>query len=179
MTDLPQHRLDSLERKLLILHALDALGECGNLQLISFMAESGLMHYYDLQGGLWELKEDGQVVAVRRDADEYYSLTPAGREALALFSARVARSVRDTIDQAAAPFSEKLRRQRELSAQVAHEGGSEYHVLLRIVEHGMPLLGLDISVPTAQMAAQMRERWPACAQAVYDAVIKTLLEQAP
>ncbi|NLZ88923.1 MAG: DUF4364 family protein [Clostridiales bacterium] len=174
MVELPQHRLGDIQRKVLTLHALERLGACGNLQLIAFMAEYDLMNYFDLQTALFDLREAGQVERTRLPADDVYDITPAGRETLGLFASRVADSVLRAVDEAAPGFRERIRRERELSAVISHEGGNEYHVVLRIVEQQMPLMTIDLSLPTAELAAVFRDNWADKARKVYDAVIREL-----
>ncbi len=174
MAELPQHRLGEVERKVLTLHALDLLGECGNLQLISFMAENDVMNYFDLQTALYDLRSAGQVARVRQPADDLYRITGAGREALGLFLGRAARSGAEKVEKAAPAFRERFSRERELSARILHEGKNEYHVSMQIMEQGMALMSLDLSLPTAELAAAFRDRWSGKAQRIYDAVIREL-----
>ena len=106
MADIPQHRLGDVERKVLTLHSLKALGECGNLQLISFMTQTDIMNYFDLQTALLDLRDAGQVVRTPQTADDLYEITQAGEEALLLFSSRVPQSLMDKVDELAPAFKE-------------------------------------------------------------------------
>lgn len=174
MADIPQHRLGDVERKVLTLHSLSVLGECGNLQLISFMSQTDIMNYFDLQTALIDLRDAGQVVRTKQTADDLYAITPAGEEALRLFSSHIPDRLLDKVDEAAPRFKAEFLRQRELSSRIIHDGGNEYHVSLQINEQKMPLLSIDLSLPTAELAAAFRDRWQEHAQDIYSFIIRRL-----
>jgi hypothetical protein len=174
MADLPQHRLGDIARKVLTLYALDRLGECGNLQLIAFMIDTDIMNYFDLQTALFDLRDAGQVARSPQVADDLYEITPAGEEALALLSSLAPQSLLDKVDETAPLFRERISREREKSARIVHDEGNEYHVSMQINEQKMPLLSIDLSLPTAELAARFRDRWMDNAQDIYEFIIRRL-----
>jgi hypothetical protein len=174
LTEIPQHRVGDVERKVLTLHALQALGECSNLQLIGFMDQTDIMNYFDLQTALYALRDAGQVVRSQKAADDLYQITASGLETLALFSARAPKSAVDLIDEAGPDYRARIHLEREKSARVIHDQSDEYHVLMQVVEQKMPLISIDLSLPTAELAARFRDRWPEHAQAIYDFIIQRL-----
>ncbi len=174
MPELPQHRLGDIERKVLTLYSLKRLGGCGNLQLIAFMTECDIMNYFDLQTALFDLRDAGQAARTPQAADDLYEITPAGEETLRLFASRAPASLMEAVDAQAPLYRERFLRQRERSARIAHEEGKEYHLLLQINEQRMPLIGIDLSLPTAELAARLRDRWEGEAQAIYDFIIARL-----
>lgn len=174
MAQLPQYRLGDLERKLLTLLALQALGPCSNLQLIDFIAQSGLMNYFDLQTALHELSLAGQVIRTQVPGDAVFTLTPEGEEAINLFVSRLGESAREQVAAAAPAFREQMRKDRELYAQISHEGRNEYHAQLGIAEGSLHLLRLDLSLPTAELAGRFRDAWAEKARDIYDYIIATL-----
>ena len=179
MADLPQHRLGEIERKMLTLYSLKKLGECGNLQLIAFMLECDIMNYFDLQTALFDLRDAGQAARSPQVADDLYQITPAGEEALGLFLTRAPQSLLDTVDMQAPLYRERFSRQRERSARIVHDEGNEYHVSMQINEQNMPLMTLDLSLPTAELAARFRDRWMDSAQEIYDFIITRLAGDDP
>ena len=174
MADLPQHRLGDMERKVLTLHALKQLGECGNLQLIVFMTETDIMNYFDLQTSLFDLRDAGQAARSPQVADDLYEITPAGEEALALLSSLVPQSLIEMVTAQASVYRERFSRQREKAARIVHDGGNEYHVSMQINEQKMPLISIDLSLPTAELAARFRDRWMDNAQDIYEFIIHRL-----
>ena len=177
MAEIPRHRLGDIQRKVLTLHTLKALGECSNLQLISFMVENDIMNYFDLQTALYELRDAGHAARTPLQADDLYQLTDAGEETLRMFLERAPQSLVDRVDEAAPSFRARFDEEREKSARISHEGQNEYHVTMEIVEQRMPLMRLDISLPTADLAARFRDRWAASAQDIYDFIIDKLARE--
>ncbi len=177
MADFPRHRLGDIQRKVLTLHTLKTLGECGNLQLISFMVENDIMNYFDLQTALYELRDLGQVARTPLAADDLYQLTPSGEDTLSMFLQDAPASLVERVTQAAPLFKQRFSQEREKSARISHEGQNEYHVTLEIMEQNMPLMRLDISLPTAELAARFRDRWGDSAQDIYDFIIKRLARE--
>jgi len=176
MAELPVFRLGETERKLLTLFAVSELGSCTNLQLIAFMAENDLMNYFDLQSALYDLTRGGQLQKEPERGDDRYILAPPGGEAIALFSQRVGTSVLEKIRAAAPDYRARLKRERELFAEVSHEGRNEYHARMGVAEGGMRLMSLDLSLPTAELAERFRLAWPDGARDIYDFILSRLSE---
>ena len=174
MSHIPRHLLGDVERNVLIPHNAKTLGEFGNLPLIYFMTQTDIMNYFDLQTALFDLRDAGQVVRTPQTADDLYEITQAGEEALLLFSSRVPQSLMDKVDELAPAFKEKFNRQREMSARIVHDNENEYHVSMQINEQKMPLISIDLSLPTAELAANFRDRWEDHAQEIYEFIIERL-----
>ncbi|NLE69737.1 MAG: DUF4364 family protein [Clostridiales bacterium] len=174
MAEVPQYRLGEVERKLLTLYALRELGPCNNLQLIAFMTENDLMNYFDLQLALYELAQRGQVLKEPVCGDERYTITPEGEQATELFVSRLGESALVKLRAAVPDFSERMRKERELFAQISHESRNEYHAQMGIAEGGMQLLRLDLSLPTAELADRFRAAWAENAREIYDFIINRL-----
>ena len=132
------------------------------------------MNYFDLQTALIDLRDAGQVVRTPQTADDLYAITPAGEEALRLFISHVPQRLLDRADESAPAFREKFDKEREMSSRIVHEGGNEYHVSMQINEQKMPLISIDLSLPTAELAAAFRDRWQSQAQEIYSFIIDRL-----
>lgn len=174
MAELPKHRLEETERKLLTLFAIKQLGPSLNLRLIAFMAEGDLMNYFDLQTSLYELTESGQLWREEALGDYLYGLTPLGEETLDLYDERVRPSLKEQAQALAPAHREQAKREKERFARVHHEGKNEYHAKMGLKEGGLTLLSMDLSLPTAELAQRFADAWPEHAQAVYDFVLNRL-----
>ncbi len=174
MAEIPQYRLGELESKLLTLHTLHELGPCTNLQLISFMAQSDTMNYFDLQSALFDLSQRGQVTKEPLKGDDRYAITDKGEEAIGLFLGRLGESVLSKVDAALPAFLEQMRRQRELFSGISHEGRNEYHAQMGIAEGNFRLMQLDVSLPTAELAQRFSDNWQKRARDIYDYIFKAL-----
>ena len=174
MTELPKRRLGEVERKLLALYALRALGPCSNMQLITFMGETEVMNYFDLQTALYELLVGGLADKQAISGDERYSLTESGEAAIGLFEARALASVTALIDDKAPEYRVRWQREREVFARIGHEGQHEYHVRMGVSDGEMPLMTLDLSLPTAALAERFRAAWQKEARGIYEHILSRL-----
>lgn len=179
MADLPPHRLGVVECRMMVLLALDRIGACSNLQLISFFFETDLMNYFDLQTALHDLREGGEVIGHPLPADELFAISEKGQEALRLFEGRIAQSVRTALVDAVPAFQERTRRQQELPVRIDRESGRAYCVTMQVVEQGAPLMSLQVSLPTNELARRFASAWPGRARALYDQIIHTLSAEGP
>lgn len=177
MSEIPQHRLTEMEARLLVLYTLEQIGPCCNLQLITFMAETELMNYFELQQTLYKLRDGGQVSRSLKEADDLYTLTQAGKEAIHLFIDRTHNHQLELIERVASDYRERFTKERELSVKVRHEQNDAYHLMLGINEMNRNLLTIDLSLPTAEMAKQLGDRWQEKAQVIYDTIIRELAEE--
>lgn len=177
LSEIPEHVPGDTEKRMLLLYAVKKLGRVGNMQLIAFMLENGLMNYFDLQDLLHKLTEGGLLQKTAMPADILYAVTEEGEAALRLFGARTAKSLLNTVDEKAPGARERFRTERELYTRVCHEGGSEYHALMQINEMHRPVFSVDVALPTAEMTKRYCVNWPSKAQKIYDYIIKTLSEE--
>lgn len=171
-----RHIPNALEQRTMALYAIDLFESITNMQLIDFLSYTRVMNYYDLQAALHNLNENGLVTSRPVLADNLYSLTEEGKQALDLYKQRCAQSFLDEMDAACQKFRESYQRQREYTTLVSHEGEKEYHALMQINEGEHSLLQLDISLPTATMAKELCDRWQDRAQEVYESVLRILSE---
>ncbi|HHU03294.1 MAG: DUF4364 family protein [Christensenellales bacterium] len=177
MTDFPSHRPGATEIQILILHTISALGECSNMQLIFFMSTSEIMNYFELQNGLYMLRNSGHVYRRRINNDEIYSLTPAGKETLKMFISKGVDSYIRKINELVPKLKDEFKRQRDINAKIIHDGDKEYHVILSINEQNIPRMTIDISLPTGGLADTYKKNWPSKAQYIYDTIINCLGEE--
>ncbi|MDO5022157.1 MAG: DUF4364 family protein [Eubacteriales bacterium] len=177
MSEYPKHVLTDTETQILILKTVHNFGEISHFQLIDFMSYSGIMNYFSLCQGLVRLKNGGQIYATKFDNDEIYRTTPAGEQALSLFISHGMDSAVDKINYLTNTLKDKYKREREITHDIIHEKDREYHVVLSLNEQYMPLLKLDISLPTSELANAYAKNWPKKAQFIYETIIKTLSEE--
>lgn len=179
MAGLPLHRPGLVECRMMVLMALDRLGTSGNLTLISFFFETELINYFDLQTALHDLKESGEVVSHQLPADELFDISPKGKETLAMFEGRIALSMRTALMEAVPGFLARVRTQTDLPARIDRDSGRAYRVSMQVVEQGAPLLTLEVSLPTYDLARRFQDAWPHSARALYDHIIHELSKEEP
>lgn len=179
MAELPEHRPGIVECRMMVLLALDRLGASSNLTLISFFFETELVSYFELQTALHDLKESGEVVSHRLPADELFDISPKGRKTLSMFEGRIVQSMRTALVDAVPSFLARVRQQAELPARIDRDSGRAYRVSMQVVEQGTPLMALEISLPTRDLAQRFADAWPLSARALYDHIIHMLSREGP
>lgn len=172
-----QHIPSALEQRTMALYAINLFESITNMQLIDFMASAEVMNYYELQTALHDLHENGFVVFKPVLADNLYSLTEEGKQALKLYQRRCAQSFLDKMDETAQKSKAGYLKERAYSTLVSHEGEKEYHAHMQINEGEHSLLQLDVSLPTATMAKSLCDRWQDRSQEVYEAILRILSEE--
>ena len=169
--------LDETDRKLYTLLALRELGGCTHTQLLYFMADKGVMSYFDLALALHELVDEGQLVRTNHPLDYLYTLTNTGLETLSFFINRLPHSKVVLIRDRAPAWKQRFQREKQYAAKVTQNASGEYVVRLSLVEGNVARLSIDLPVPEHAMAERMARRWPEHAGEVYQHLLEALCEE--
>lgn len=162
------------ENRLVILYAMGRLGPVTGMQLLRFMTDAELMNYITLQLSLSELEQQGQMARRAHPCGELWELTAEGRFALESFERRVPQSRRDRMDAEARRCRERFRQEQLAPAETIGLSDGLACVRLRLLEERASLLDVTLYVPAEQSPTLLEERWHACAQTVYEAVMAAL-----
>ena len=167
------------ENKLLLLHAIDRLGSVTAEQLLVFMVENEQMGYIELQLGLAELDDAALIRKQTHALGTLYVLTGKGRDSLALFEQRIPHSRLASVDERAAKWRQRFRREKQMLADFSRNERGEYVVSLRLLEREAELLNMTINVPTHEAAEQFCKAWHGQAAPIYAHIMKALGEDSP
>jgi hypothetical protein len=163
-----------LENKLLILFAVDELGPLTSLQLLQFLAESGLMDYITMQLALGDMLAAGYISSIPHALGTLYTLSSEGRESLSLFLHRLPHSTRTLIHDAVPRWKPRFARETQMLAEFYRRGDSKYDLRLRLMEKDAPLMDMTIILPTRDLADRYSRRWPQAAAEFYGFMMKEL-----
>ncbi len=177
MAYIPERRTPDPELRLLSLYTLGSIGPCTDLNLLEFMTEYDLMNYFDLMIALNDLCRQGHAARFEQEAAWRYETTQAGRELLSLFSNRIAGSLRDKVDEHAAEWRERIRRERSTGASVRQTERGEYEVTLSLSDNGTSLVSITLSLPTSELARRMADNWKTQSGGVYATIVGLLRER--
>lgn len=172
-----QRKPSDTENKLLLLHAIDRLGAVTAEQLLVFMVENDQMGYIALQLGLAELDDAGLIVRKNHPLGALYALSGKGHDALGMFRKRVPYSRLTLVDEDAANWRQRFKRETQMPATFEKRKDGEYLVHLRLLEHDESLLDLTLNVPTHEIAQLFCNRWIAEASGIYAHLMHTLGEE--
>ena len=173
----PPRRAPDNEQKLIVLYCLSHFGPCTELQLLQFLFDHDVMNYFDMMIALSDLCARGQAARTKRRAGYLYQLTDAGREALALFGARVPASVQSLVRENEAGLREKFRQELCSHHEIRQTERGEYEAVLSVTEQDMDMMRLSLTLPSRDLANQLAEKWPRKAAEIYETVIRILTEE--
>lgn len=165
-----------LEKKLLLLFAIDQLGPLTGPQLLQFLAECELMDYFTMQLTLGDLRSAGHIGHTQSALGPQYALTAMGRESLALFLNRLPHSLKTLVRDAVPTWRPRFQREAQILSDFSRLEDGRYALRLRLMEADDPLLDMTLFLPSRDMADRLARRWPAAAAEFYGLLMKELGE---
>ncbi len=173
-----QRRPSDTENKLLLLYAIDRLGAVTAQQLLVFMVENDFMDYISMQLGLAELADAGLFRRQKHPLGTLYALTGKGHDTLDMFLAKLPHSRRTALEELAATWRVRFRREKQMLSDIRKEESGDYTVCLRLIERDSDLLTMNVSVPTHKQAQRFCDAWIAQATNIYAHIMHALGEGA-
>lgn len=162
------------ENRLLILYTLRRLGPVTGMQLLQMMVELDLMNYFTLQLSLADMEAQGQLVQRVHPSGSLWDLTQEGFFALDSFVTRIPASRRSLIDAHLKEYHDRFLQEQLAPADSFTLPTGQVCIRLRLLEKDASLMDLLVCVSPGEAPSCLQERWHACAQAVYSAVMAAL-----
>lgn len=161
--------------KLIILYLLDRVdGEIAMDRLSSFLLEKGYVNFVSLLQTYAGIEESG-LVRSRVSADRcFYSITPEGRQTLAMFRTDLGMEIRQQADAFLRAEGAALRGDQAVRADCVPLEGGMYNAVLKVLEKGSPVLEIRIQVPDKSLAEEICRKWPAKNEKIYNSLIENL-----
>ena len=162
--------------KLIILYMLSRIDfPLTNSQISEFVLEQGYTNYFKLHQILGELVEDRLIRKESTHNRTLYYLTEEGEKTVQLFKNDISSDIRKDI-QAFLKINEfKLKNEISVKSDYYLNSASEYNVRCQIMEQGLPLIDLTVTVPTRSEASTIANNWSEKNQEIYS-LVKTLLK---
>lgn len=164
------------EHRLLILYTLRQLGPVTGMQLLQAMAEADQMNYITMQLALSDLEQQGQITMRAHPLGNLIELTDEGDYILDSFVRRIPASRRDAIDEHAKEWKSRFQTEQMAPAESFTLPDGRMCVHLRLLDEAATLMDLLLYLPAGQTMNLLAERWRACMQVVYSAVLACLTE---
>ena len=164
------------QSKLVVLYALDRVGPMSGAQVLRFLVENQLAEYIDTQLTLTELLDGGMLVFVHQDGTRVYHFTQKGRQTLEMLEEKLKHSTRQTIDELALTWAERVRTERQISAEYERDPDGDYTVRLRAHEKNGTLLAVDVRVPDREQAELACGRFRESPGDILGALLNALLD---
>jgi len=138
------------------------------------MVELDLMNYFTLQLSLADMEAQGQLIQRVHPSGSLWDLTQEGVFALDSFVTRIPASRRGLIDSHAQAYRSRFLQEQLAPADSFTLPTGQVCIRLRLLEKDASLMDLLVCVAPGEAPSCLQERWHACAQAVYSAVMNAL-----
>lgn len=172
--DMERKHIPETENRLLILYALRRLGPVTAMQLLQAMAESDLMNYITMQLALADMEQQGQITMRAHPLGHLIEMTGEGDYILDSFVRRIPASRRAVIDACAQEWTRRFQTEQMAPAESFTLPDGRMCIHLRLLDKAATLMDLMLYLPTGLSFTFLPERWRACVQAVYSAVLAHL-----
>ncbi len=163
--------------KLIVLYMLGCIDfPLTNSQISEFVLEQGYTNYFKLHQVIGELIDDRLIRKESTHNRTLYYLTEEGEKTVRLFRNDISPHIRKDIQTYLKNNEYKLRDEISVRADYYLNSADEYNVRCQIMEQGLPLIDLTVTVPTKSEASTIANNWSAKNQEIYALVMKTLLK---
>ena len=162
--------------KLIILYMLNCIDfPLTNTQISDFILEQGYTDYFKLHQTIGELVEDRLIRKETTHNRTLYYLTDEGEKTVQLFRNHISPGIREDIQSYLRNRQFELKNENSVRSDYYLNSANEYSVRCQIMEQGLPLIDLTLTVPTKAEASAIANNWSARNEEIYAMVMKTLL----
>ncbi|MBO5278158.1 MAG: DUF4364 family protein [Lachnospiraceae bacterium] len=161
--------------KLIVLYMLNKVNfPLTNTQLSEFILGKEYTNYFTLQQVISELSASELVRVKTVGNTSYYHITSQGEETLGFFSNKISDPIKEEIDTFLMENKYELRNEAGTLADYYKSTNGDYIVHCQIKEGDSPLIELNLSVPTSDMAEHMSTNWKNASDDIYAYIIQQL-----
>lgn len=165
---------DPLDIKLLVLYIMSRVAAPIDFDTLTdlSMRDSGVDYF------LFAQEVEGLVNSghLTRTDDGLYSITEKGRTNGGIMESSLPTVVRGRCNRALAELNAKLRRNAQVTAQVADEGEGRCRVELGLQDDAGPIFSLALAVPSQEQGQQIAHRFQQSPEDTFNAILNCLLQ---
>lgn len=172
------YHFDSMEDiKLIILTVIDNFNmPITNAMIVDTVLEHSFAEYIDIMQYLHELTESKMVTYYFENDTRYYSLTEKGKDAVTFFSSKIPFTVRERLYETAKQNAKAFLNDEAVRADYEKANDFEYNVILRIVERGVDMFFVKLTIGSESAAKAMCEGFKRDPQTLYTTIFSLLLD---
>ena len=161
--------------KIIILYMLEKVNfPLSNNQITNFFLDHGYTSYFHVQQTLNDLLESRLMEVKKQGSRTCYQTTEEGRTTLSYFEKKISDEIRQEIDTYLKENDYEMRNTNSTTAEYYRTPDQEYVVQCEVVERKAPLINLEITVPTEEMAKTFCSHWSKKSQEIYAFLMETL-----
>ena len=167
------------ENKLLILYTLSKVGKpISHNKLQELVISICDMNYFYFQQYLLDLLEDKYVNKFAQNDEDYYELTPEGKEGLKLTIDLLPGILKLEVDSKFKENFEIIRDKSSITAEYTPISEKEFLVKLKIIENDNIIFNLETYAGSREQASQMVNNWNQKAALIYPEILNILIDES-
>jgi len=165
--------------KLILLYIIDKVDfRITNSEITQFVLESSFMNYFFVQQYLGEIIKAGLIDIKIEDGNEYYELTPIGKESLNFFIKRIPPNVIQEVNDCYEIKKEEKIKEKQVIGNYYQKNDTEFIVNLKVVENELTLFNLSLNIPSKEQAKFICKNWKTDPELIYKEMFKLLTKES-
>lgn len=160
----------ALQRLILLKITSSSMSKITNTQISEAAIEGFDMNFFQIQQHLSELTESGFLASSKIEGDVTYSITDAGRSMLELFKDKLPDKVSSLVESL---FKNSRQLQGADDSYFLSETG-EYSVDLVLMERGLTIFRLTLSIPDEMQAKKICSVWKLEPSNIFGKIMKII-----
>lgn len=166
------------ESKLLLLYILKTLKQpISNTQLTELILEQNLLNYFTLQQYLSELEASAFIEYHEVSGKNLLAITEKGENVLSLFKDRVSPSKTNIINSYIKEKIDSIKKELTIQSDYTLGKNDSFIVDIKALEDEVPLLDLQLAVPTKKQAIYLCNKWKENPSKIYNDIISLLFNE--
>ena len=162
--------------KLIILYMLDKVDfPMTTSQISEFILDQGYTNYFTLQQALADMVDSDLLRVENTHNRTLYHLTKNGAETIRFFNKKISPEIQEDIDKFLNEKCYELKEEVSVKADYYLNTNHEFEVRCQIVENGVSLIDLKLTVPTETEAETIANNWARENQEIYTSILTKLL----
>ena len=161
--------------KIIILYMVEKVNfPLSNSQITNFFLDHGYTTYFHIQETINDLLESKLLKEKKQGSSICYQLTEDGLTTLSFFEKNVSDQIRLEVNSYLNENGHEMRNENSVVAEYYRTPDQEYVVQCKVMERKSPLINLELTVPTEEIAKTFCSHWSKKSQEIYAYLMETL-----
>ncbi len=161
--------------KLIILYILKRASlPLSKTRICNFILDKGYTNYIILNQAIGELIDAGMIAPQSINERTHFSLTEEGAQTLSFFQTQISDVTKEEINTYLKENKLELLSEVSVTANYDRSSNGEYEAHLLAKEKGIPLVEINLSVPSEQTASSICKNWREKNEEVYQYLVEKL-----
>ena len=161
--------------KMIVLYMLERVDfPLSNTQITSFFLDNDYTTYFHVQQTINELLDSRLIQKKKQGNSTCYMMTETGKETLSYFGKNLSDQIRGEIEQYLKERKYDLKNEHALRADYYRPPEQEYLVRCQVMEKKTPLITLELTVPTEEIARTFCGNWSKKSPEIYAYLMSVL-----